>query len=682
MSDSFVSRTPAVNTQRPAWTGSARNGVCPDCLTELYDPRSRRYHYPFVSCPECGPGYTITYRLPFSRANTTMAPFEPCEACLAEFEDPSSRHFGSPTVCCPDCGPSCWIEPSPPLPEETDAAGESVRLLRAGAILALKDTCSFRLIARADDRRLLQKLRRRIDLPGAPLGVMVADLAMARELAEVDEQAAQLLTSPSAPLVLLPRRASALIAWEVTAGAQEIAVMLPRAPIHHLILAGFGQPIVVTRACRGDDVMVLENEDARDELMTIADHLVLHDLDLHAGCEDSKIRVEPTGPVVLRRASGFAPRPLTLPRSMPPVLAIGGRHDVTIAIAEGETGRLSQPVGDLLTPRAQVAFERMLERMLSLWDCEPRCVAFDPLRETYGRALAARKGARPLAVDHHHAHVAAVLAEYGRSDRVLGISLDSTGLDIDPDLASGRLLEVDPARCELLDRVPGFRVPCADQAPRDPWRVALGMVHDLLGASAAEVWASRLAPDAQSARSVLSMLESGSGCIEVHSFGRLYDAAAALIGLVRRTSVEGQVAQRLEIASGRTLATSGVAWEPTGAGPAEQLEHWARDLVERAEHNAGLGEDARWVQISLARWAAVWAVDAARSRGLGIVAAAGGCLTNPWLRQVLRERVESAGLELLLNHEIPPGDGGLALGQVWVAAHVLDTMVDTDAPTP
>lgn len=642
--------------------------MCPDCLAELDQPASRRYRYAFIACPQCGPGYTITYRLPFSRDNTTMAPFEPCEACRAEFEDPASRHFGSPTICCPDCGPSYWIEPSPPLQGAGDVAEESVRLLRTGSILALKDTCSFRLLARADDARLLAKLRRRIDLPATPLGVMVADLAMARTVAVIDARAEEMLLSPSAPLVVVPLRPDAPLASEVAAGAEEIALMLPRAPIHHLILRELGAPLVVTRAGRGDDVMVLENEDAREELASIADHFVLHDLDLHAGCEDSKIRVEPSGPVVLRRASGFAPHPLTIARETPPLLAIGGRHDVTLAIADGRTGRLSQPVGDLLTPRAEVAFERMLERMLSLWDCEPRHVIYDPSREQAGRALALRFGAQPFAVDHHHAHVGAVLAEHGRSDRVLGLSLDSIGHDVDPELASGRLLVADPLQAEVLERMPGFRVPCADTAPRDPWRVAVGLVYDRLGPAAGEVWAQRLAPDPQTARTVLSMLESGSGCTRLHSFGRLYDAAAALIGLVRRTAGEGQAAQRLEVAAGRPAYGAVVANEGHGA-PAEQLTQWVGDLVARAEADGPVEDDARWVEISLARWAADWALGAARIRGLTTIAAAGGCLTNPWLRHVLRAHAAEAGIELLVNQTIPPGDGGLALGQVWVAAH-------------
>lgn len=669
MVDSFGPGTAPVNSQRPTWSGTARNGVCPDCLAELGDPSSRRYRYAFIACAQCGPGYTITYRLPFSRSNTTMAPFEPCEACRAEFADPASRHFGSPTICCPDCGPSYWIEPSPPLHGEADVAEESVRLLRAGAILALKDTCSFRLIARSDDSRLLEKLRRRIELPAVPLGVMVADLVMAHQVAVVDEESAVLLQSASAPLVVLPLRADAPLAPEVAAGAEEIAVMLPRAPIHHLLLRGLGAPMVVARAGRGDDVMVLENEDAREELASIADHFVLHDLDLHAGCEDSKIRLEPTGAVVLRRASGFAPRPLTIAREVAPLLAIGGRHDVALAIAEGTTGRLSQPVGDLLTPRSELAFERMLERMLSLWDCEPRCVVFDPSRETAGRALAARFGAQPFVVDHHHAHVAAVLAEHGRSDRVLGLSLDSTGHDVDPELASGRLLDADPREAAVLDRIPGFRVPCADTAPRDPWRVAVGLVYDLHDPATAARWAERLAPDKQSARSVLSMLESGSGCTKLHSFGRLYDAAAALLGLVRRTTNETQASQILDVAAGRPGAGEPIEWNPIEGTPTEQLVQWVVDLLQRAGRGPCTADDARWVEVSLARWAADWALRAARARSLPTIAAAGGCLTNPWLRHVLRERTAQAGLELLLNQEIPPGDGGLALGQIWVAAH-------------
>jgi hydrogenase maturation protein HypF len=633
----------------------------------MNDPQSRRYRYPFIACPECGPGYTVTHRLPFARVNTTFAPFEPCEDCWEEFEDPGSRHFGSTTICCPDCGPSYWIEPAPPIDDAIDEIDSAVRALRSGAILGLKDTCCFRFVVRARDVRAVERLRRRMEEPDATFGLMVGAVDVAREIADVSEAAVSLLEDPSAPLVLLPRRDFGGWLDAATAGGGEVAVMLPRAAVHFLLMESLGEPLVVARAARRDDVAVLENDDARDDLMDVADALVLHDLDLHAGCEDSVLRVEDDRPVVLRRASGLAPRPLTLPWDVTPMLAIGGTHEVAIGLAEGDTLRLSQPVGDLGTSRANAAFRLTIDRMLALWDCEPTRVVTDPVRETAARALAAELGAETVVVDHHHAHVGSVLAEHGIERPVLGVSLDSSGQVVDPELGAGRILRIEEERRDVLETIPGFRVPGADAAPRDPWRVAVGLIHDACGPALAELWARRLASDAQTADSALSMLTHDVGCVTVHSFGKLYDAAAAVLGIARRTASAGVAARRLELVAGVADSAS-TDVESAHLEPASFLATWIERLLARAETDGDPAEDARWVQRSLSAWVARRAFDLAAAHGLDVVAAGGGCFSNPWLRRGFQRRAREAGLRLALNQSIPAGDSGLAVGQLWIAA--------------
>jgi len=667
MDDRVASTVAAVNSTQAPWAGSARNGVCPACRAEMGDPRSRRYRYAFIACPECGPGYTVTHRLPFARVNTTFAPFEPCEDCWEEFEDPGSRHFGSTTICCPDCGPSYWIEPAPPIDDAIDEIDSAVRALRSGAILGLKDTCCFRFVARARDVQAVERLRRRMEEPDTTFGLMVADVAAAREIADVSESAVTLLEDPSAPLVLLPRREFGGWLDAATARGGEVAVMLPRAAVHFLLMDSLGEPLVVARAARRDDVAVLENDDAREDLMDVADALVLHDLDLHAGCEDSVLRVEDDRPVVLRRASGLAPRPLLLPWEVPPMLAIGGTHEVAIGVAEGNTLRLSQPVGDLGTSRAAAAFRRTVDRMLALWGCEPRCVVADPIREQPARALAAELGARTVLVDHHHAHVGSILAEHCIESPVLGVSLDSSGQLVDPELGAGRILRIEAGHGDLLETIPGFRVPGADAAPRDPWRVAVGLIHDACGPALAELWAHRLATDAQTADSALSMLTHDVGCVTVHSFGKLYDAAAAVLGVARRTSSAGVAARRLELVAGVADAES-TDVETARLEPASFLAAWIERLLARAEDDGDLVEDARWVQRSLSAWVARRAFDMAECQGLDVVAAGGGCFSNPWLRRGFHVRARETGRRLALNESIPAGDSGLAVGQLWIAA--------------
>lgn len=637
--------------------------MCPACRAELYDPRSRRYRYPFLACPECGPGYTVTTQLPFARVNTTFAPFEPCEQCWEEFENPASRHFGSPTICCPDCGPAYWIEPAPPLDDSIDVVDSAVRALRAGSILGLKDTCSFRFLARAWDTQAVRRLRRRMEQPDTSFGLMVPDLEALDGLVDVSDDAARLLSEAAAPQVLLPRCDDSAWLDVVSSDATEVAVMLPRAPVHLMLAEALGEPMVVARATRRNEVAVLENEDAREELMDVADALLLHDLDLHSGCEDSVIRLESDGPVVIRRASGFAPRPLPLAHAVRPMVALGATHEVAVGVAVGTSMRLSQPIGDLGSSRADLAFRRTLDRQLALWDCHPEWVVADPERAAAARAIALAWGAETILVDHHHAHVATVLAEHGIEGRVLGVSLDSSGQIVDPELGAGRFLLAEDDRCQVLAHMPGFRVPGADAAPRDPWRIAVGLLYDVCGPAVAERWARRFVSDESAANSVLSMLANDAGCVTVHSFGKLFDAAAALLGVAHRTSTAGVAALRLQLAAGVPEEAPDRSRVATDAF----LPTWLDALIARAESRGDLAADARWVQAQLSGWAARWAIETAQAQALDVVAASGGCFTNPWLRAGFRAAAAEAGLTLALNQDIPSGDAGLALGQLWVA---------------
>lgn len=666
MDDRVTSRPSGVNSPRAPWGGSARNGTCPACRAELSDPRSRRYRYPFLACPECGPGYTVTTRLPFARVNTTFAPFEPCEDCWEDFENPNSRHFGSPTVCCPDCGPSYWIEPAPPLDDAIDVIDSAVRALRAGSILGLKDTCSFRFIVRARDEAAVHRLRRRMEQPDTAFGLMVGDIEAADEHVVVDDTAASLLCEPSAPQVMLPCRESSSWLAAAGAGAPEVAVMLPRAPVHLMLLEALGEPVVVARATRREEVAVLENDEAREQLMDVADALVLHDLDLHSGCEDTVCCIDEGRPVVLRRASGLAPRPVDLAREVRPMVGLGATHETSIAVATGTTMRLSQPVGDLGSPRADAAFRRTLDRMLELWDCLPEWVVADPERKSAAQGLAARWGAEVILVDHHHAHVGAVLAENRIEGRVLGVSLDSSGRIVDPELGAGRFLLTEDDRCRVLETMPGFRVPGADAAPRDPWRIAVGLLFDVCGPEIASVWARRLATDDATAESAMSMLTHDVGCVTVNSFGKLFDAAAALLGLARRTQSAGVASHRLQCAAGTIDPLPRVA---ASEAPADFLARWLSELIARVERQGDVGDDARWVQSELTAWAARRAFDLAAEHGLETVAAGGGCFSNPWLRGGFRATAEADGLRLALNHDIPSGDAGIAAGQLWIAGH-------------
>lgn len=653
------------------WQGSARNGVCPDCLREVHDPAHPRYRYPFASCRECGPGYTITLRLPYERANTTMAPFTMCAECRAEFENERSRHYRSPLVCCPRCGPSYWIEPAPAPLEIGDVIHEVADLLRDGQIVALKDVCSYRLLALADDDATLLRMRARTDSPSMSFGILARDVEQARTIAELEGQSVDLLQSASAPRVLLPLRSKAPISELVAPGVSEIGLLLPRVVFQHLLLEELGRPLAFTTAKRAGDPMVLTNEEARERLMDIADYLVMHDLDLHAGCQDSILRPEEKGAVVLRRSSGLAPAPIEVAEELPPTLALGGRHEATLAVGQGHRIYLSQHLGDIESRQGRFSYERALRRMIELWECEPRTVVLEKGEEGFARTIARDFDARVVEISHHHAHVASVLAEHQRTERVLGVSLDSTHYQFDEELGSGEFLLADAVDHEVIERVHPFRVPGDEAAIRAPWRTALGLLYDLLGREAAVSWVRSHVGDTGVVRSAISMLDKNTGCRRVTSFGRLYDAAAAIVGACTRSAGRGEASARLQGLAGRPRPVQGRFLEEIERGGAD-LNALFAELLERSRprpRGEALQDLAAWTEVALGRWAVRRAIDLAERHGVTTIAAAGGCLVDPWLRACFLERDGEGGREMLLNTAIPPGDGGLALGQVWVGTH-------------
>ena len=429
--------------------------------------------------------------------------------------------------------------------------------------------------------------------------------------------------------------------------------------------------MAISSANRTGDSMVLTNEEARERLMEIADHLVLHDLDLHAGCQDSIVRPDAGGTVVLRRSSGLAPAPIRVDEDLPPTLALGTRHEATLALAMDHRIYVSQHLGDIESKQGRFSYDRALRRMLELWECEPETVVLEKGHRGFYRALAAEFDAQVVEVSHHHAHVASVLAEYQRTDRVLGVSLDSTHFQFDEELGSGEFLLADAVSSERVGRSLGFRVPGDEAAIRAPWRTAMGFLYDVLGRETAVAWAEGEVGDPSAVRSATRMLDSDSGCRRVNSFGRLYDAAAAVVGVCRRNVDRGEAAARLQGMAGPPHALDDPFLQGLEHGGAGLATIFA-DLLERArsgQRDLSLQSLAARVEVSLGRWVVRESIAHAREHGVGTIVASGGCLGDPWLRAEFRRRCAEEGLEVLLNAKIPPGDGGLALGQAWVGTH-------------
>jgi len=600
------------------------------------------------------------------RENTSYAEFPICAACSRESAHPDSRQSGSPSTSCPDCGPQYWIEPAPPIASRGDLVYEVSRLLRAGEIIAIKDQRSFRLLARADDDALLQRLHRRQEWEGTPTGLMVRDLEMARRVAILDAESEAQLQMVSSPRLIVRLRQDAPVATRIRE-LGEIELMLAPEAVYEILFgdlaADTDTPLLAIPAQVGIDAPVRDNEEARRILRDVADFLVLHDLVLFPCTEDWVLRVVDSAPVVLKRSGADTDCPLPIPENAPQVLGLGCRTEATAAISVRKCIRMGPFVGELDSERAVEQFGGSARRLLELFDGHPEFVAYDSTSRSQVASLLESTDAIPIAVDHHHAHVAAVMAEHGIIGPVLGLSLDGPVPQIDGELGRGIILTGTAADTRLLEALPGFRIPAASFAARDAWRTAMGMIHDLLGAAAARDWSQRLSESPDALRASLSMLHHGVDCRRVESFGRTLSGLAEIIqGPCTPSHSHVSCPGRL---AGPVRDLDPASFPSRSLRPGALLGGIVAEVMRRSREQRPGSDTAAWAITALTRGVAFRAADLARQEGLGVVVAGGGGLAEPWVRHVLKRTLEEEGLELYLNRSMPCGDAGIALGQVW-----------------
>ena len=650
-------------------TGPARAAIapdvatCPDCLAELFDPANRRYLHPFIACTQCGPRFTVTRRLPYDRPTTAMADFPLCSACAAEYADPMDRRFHAETTCCPACGPRLDM-----------ALPEIAARIRAGQIVALKGLGGFHLVCDARDDAAVQRLRARKHRDGKPFAVMVPNLATARRMADVDATAAAALQHRARPIVIVPMRAETRLARGVSNGLPDVGLFLPYTPLHWLVLwallgrpaghawtsAGSDTALVATSANRSGEPIVIDGTGARGHLAGVADAVVDHDRAIVTRADDSVMRVVAGAPAFVRRARGFTPAPIRLAREMPAVVALGAQLKATVTVIRGREAFVSQHVGDLDTPAAVAFLEATLRHMLAVLDVAPVAVACDLHPDFPSTRLAHRLGLPVFPVQHHHAHTAALAAEHGVDGPMLGLSLDGFGLGPDGTAWGGELLRVDGARCERLGHLAPLPAPGADRAAREPWRMAAAALHRLGRADEID---RRFAAEPL-ARAVRRLLASGIACQPTTSAGRLFDAAAGLLGICNRQDFEGEAAMRLEALAAAASVMPG-GW---------QIRHGVLDLLPLLgllADGVAPAEGAALFHGTLIAAVTEWAARAAAANGLRVVALGGGGFLNRVLAEGLAAGLATHGLTALVARAVPPNDGGLSLGQAFVAASAL-----------
>jgi hydrogenase maturation protein HypF len=658
---------------------SADTATCADCLAELADPADRRFRYPFINCTNCGPRFTIVRDVPYDRPLTTMAGFAMCDRCAAEYHDPADRRFHAQPTCCPACGPRlALLDPAgaaragPPLQAAAD-------LIRQGKVLAVKGLGGYHLAVDASSEEAAGALRARKHREDKPFAVMVADVAAARGLCEVGKAAAALLASSRRPIVLLPRRPRAGVAAAVAPGNRQLGLMLPYTPLHHLLLAEVGRPMVLTSGNVSDEPIVYRDGEAAQRLGGIADAFLTHDRPIHIRTDDSVVRAFRGREAVLRRSRGYVPEPLGVAVRFPrPVLACGAELKSTFCLARESHAFVSHHIGDLENAETLRSFTEGIEHFRRLFDITPEVVAHDLHPEYLSTKYAADladggsdlAGVELVGVQHHHAHIASCLADNRASGPVIGVAFDGTGYGTDGTIWGGEFLVADLAGFERAGHFAPVPMPGGAAAIRQPWRMAAvyldaaypdaaypdGPPGDLARRNE-RLWPGVLA---MARRQVNSPLTS--------SAGRLFDAVAALLGVRDTINYEGQAAVELEQLADAAERGSYAA----AITPQEPFLVAGQDLVRAAAEDLAAGVAAPVVAArfhnGVARLIAEGCLLLRERHGLSTVALSGGVFQNLLLLHATVSRLEAHGFAVLVHCRVPCNDGGISLGQAVVAA--------------
>ena len=626
--------------------------TCPACLAEVADPADRRHGYPFTNCTCCGPRYTIVLEIPYDRPNTTMGEFRMCPACAREYRDPGDRRFHAQPVACPACGPRIWIEPPEqarpgvaPLRQVAEALGE-------GGIVALKGIGGFQLLADAGNEAAIERLRSLKRREEKPFALMMPTLETVRRFSVTSPAEEALLASAAAPIVLLKPRGAPGIAPNVAKSSPYLGVMLPYSPLHHLLMKEYPHPIVATSGNCSDEPIATDNQEALQRLGGIADLFLMHDRGIARHTDDSVVRLARGRESVLRRARGYAPLPVRAPRELPAVLAVGGHLKNTVAIAVGRQVFLSQHIGDLDTVEARGAFERAIQDLCRLYEFTPEVVACD-LHPDYASTQWARASGLPVvAVQHHHAHVAACAAENDVRGEYLGVAWDGTGYGVDGTVWGGEFFLARDGSFERIAHLRPFRLPGGEAAVREGWRTAASLLWELGGAEAI--------PDPRRRALLARMLERNLNSPLTTSVGRLFDAVASLAGVAQENRFEGQAAMLLESQMG------GLATDECYPLEGDAVADWA-PLVEAVRMDVATDVSRALISTRFHNALVAWIVRVAERAGARQVVLSGGCFQNSYLVERAAALLEARGHRVYTHQRVPPNDGGIALGQAVLA---------------
>ena len=666
--------------------------MCPDCAADICDPKGRRWRHAFATCTHCGPRFTVSRSLPYDRVRTSLAVFPLCPACNAEYRNPADRRFHAETTCCPVCGPRLSLLDARGESVPGDPIEQTVARLQAGQIVAIKGLGGFHLACDARQPEAVARLRARKHREAKALAIMGLNTVSLQAVAHIGPAEASQLDSPEAPIVLCLAGPQPLEG--IAPGLNTLGVMRPATPLHLLLwheAAGrpegtdwLAQPhpllLVMTSANPHGEPLVRDNDEALLRLAGMVDAFLLHDRDIVVRCDDSVVRADPSGLTLLRRARGHVPTPVPLREDGPTVLALGAYLKNTVCVSRGREAFLSQHIGSLDNAAAVTFQEEVVHHLLHILDVRPDVVAHDLHPDAPSTQLAVALAARwqipAVPVAHHHAHLAALCAEHGLEGPITGLALDGVGLGPDGQAWGGELLRVNGAHCERLGHLQALALPGGDRAAREPWRMAIAALHAAGLDAQIAPWAAQHVPT-RDARTLQTMLDKGLNCPLTSSLGRWFDAAAGLLGVRDVNHYEGQAAMELE-----SLAARHGAVPPLPAG--WRLSGTTLDLsplLAALLHAPDPAHGAALFHSTLAAALADWACTVAALQPGDRVLFAGGCALNRVLADGLRQHLNTHDIGLVQAHQVPPNDGGIALGQAWVARHAHKEMSNVSRDT-
>jgi hydrogenase maturation protein HypF len=669
----FFIRQSSDNGERTA-LAAPDAALCLDCLRELFDPDDRRYRYPFITCTNCGPRYSIITDIPYDRPNTTMTGFPLCPDCLREYRDPLERRFHAQPLACPACGPNVWLADCSGsiISENNLAVAAAADLLKAGSILAIKGLGGYHLAVDACSRDAVSRLRERKKRDEKPFAVMVPDLAAARSFAHLDVLEERLLSSPECPIVIVRRREGCPVSGLVAPGNAFLGLMLPYTPLHHLLLRGAGcRALVMTSANLSDEPIVFQDADARQRLSTVADYFLMHDRPIHISSDDSVIRVFQGRPLLYRRARGYVPRPILLPFESSPVLATGAELKNTICLVKGNQAFLSQHIGDLQSDRVYDSFRHIVQHMSRLLEISPGIIACDQHPDYLSSVYAGESGLTVLTVQHHHAHLAACMAENGLEGETIGLIFDGTGYGTDGTVWGGEFLVGGYSGFRRVGHFRQIRMPGGDAAVREPWRMALAFLYQALGtaAFAMDHPVTRHLPETEQSL-FITMLERGLNSPFTSSCGRLFDAVAALLDVRQTVTYDGQAAIELE-ALAETSGDNQLLPYEIGLDSMNLLQVDFSSLFPAILNDCRAGVSTATIARRFHATVAQASVDAcariARETSIRRIVLSGGVFQNRLLSEMVYTGLIKEGLQVSTHRLAPPNDGCIALGQAAIA---------------